>query len=171
MTLKLKSAPAAPDTHDCERQEYLTTVGSGRLNPEEVLALSGTKAVVLVAVAIVPKITRTGFLEERGDWIQGFWAAALDAMPSLQGCRVSWDSMLFVAETTDLSAVQEQFRLILCSLREPNLQSRCSLSLAVGTAEEKWLLYDEMSHDLTAGGVGFHSRFRNGLIDGSDWTD
>jgi hypothetical protein len=171
MTPKSKSALAVPEPHE-RREEYLTTVGSQCLNPEAVLAVAGTRPVTLVAVAIVPKGTHTGLLEERGDWIHRLWAAALDSMPLVQGCRMSWDSVFFMAETSDLIAVQEQFRRLLSSLRVSGLQSRCILSRAAGSPEDKGrLLYNEMSHDLTAVGLGFRSRFTHKMIDGSDWTD
>lgn len=166
MILKSKSVQESIGT------DNLSTVAqSERFNPYQALEQFEEKPVVLVAVAIEPKGSRTGRLEERGAWIQALWSAVRAQQPRLHGCRLGWDSVFFIGDTTAIDDVQEKFRQTLQSLRDPALESRCILSLAEGTALERGQMLDEMQHDLTAPDVGGYVRFKHRLLDGTYWTD
>ena len=166
MTLELKSGPA-PKT---SKTEYLSTMATGKLNPEEVLAQFGSRPVILAAIQVTPRIGSTGQREERGAWIHKIWSAALTAMPDLQGCRMGWDSVFFVTDDTDLENIKQPFRQAHCSVRDPGLKSWCIVSEALGSPDEKGrLLYHDMQHDLTASRE--ICRFPHRLIDGMDEQD
>lgn len=166
MTLELKSGPV-PKTTD---PNYLSTIPTGRCNPEEVLAQFGSDPVILVIIESLPRGAHTGRLEERGAWIHQAWVASLAQMPDLQGCRLGWDTVFFVTDSRTFKEVKKQFQQILQDLRRPELENRCILSEADGTWQKKGRDFlNEMQHDLTAGGVGFKSRFAHQLRDGAAW--
>lgn len=164
MTPNLKSAPEVAET------DFLSTIPSERaFNPWDVLGQFDSQPVVLVAIAIEPRGTRTGRLEERGAWLQELWYKTLTQMPTLHGSRLGWDTVFFIVDTPDVEKTQALFQPLLASLRDLELESRCILALTEGGPPERGQLLCEMQHDLTATDVGGYARFPHRLRDGISW--
>ena len=148
--------------------DYLSTTSAA--DPLTVLDKFGSEQIVMITLAVEPRHTRTGHLEKKGQWIKSVWQLVLSAMPEIQGCRLSWNTLFFIAASRELESVGEQFQGILKSVYDSDLVSFCVLSEAEGAPNVKLMQLDRMLGEIsTARNFGSDAGFQYRLLDGADW--
>jgi hypothetical protein len=150
-------------------EDHLSTVGAP--DPLKVLKKFEGETVAIIVVAVEPRHSLTGQLEEKGRWIKALWSLALRRVPEVEGCRLSWNTLFFAAANQEIKIVVERFREMLSLLSEPGLESLCVISEAEGTAADKLARLDAMLDEISSKrNFGSDLNFQYRLLDGSMWT-
>ena len=155
--------------------EHLSTFGGSDLR--QVLDPFGSVPVVLCQVAIWTRQTMTGKPEEKGVWVHRYWDAVRQAIPEAEGCRLGWNTALFVVSNEDTAQTVQRFGEVLQSCRDAKLVSFCVLCEVPGEPMHKIDVADVLGHETSSlQDFGANWEYRpNGyrfyhLLDGKPYT-
>ena len=144
--------------------DFLTTQKEWGL--EDLLSQVGSGIGISVMVVIEPRHSKTGLLEERGQWIQQCWRKVLARLPNIYGTRLLWSELLFIYPGNDIDYLERQFAEILAECRSEHLKNLCILSAVSGDAKEKLQAIERMENGFKAWNFGDIALYRHCLLDG-----
>ena len=109
-----------------------------------------TVSLLLITLAIYPRNAETGMLEEKGEWIRQVWSYILEISDEIQGCRLLWSQLFFVADAVNQYQITSEIKVILERMKNSDLQSLCVIGKVQGTSEGQVKLLDEMLHKISS---------------------
>lgn len=136
-------------------------------NIKNLLASLCSKKILLAIIAVNPRRSHTGMLDEQNVWIKRFWTQVLTNFEGVVGCRILWNTVFFAFDLSKYENIESRLETILSQLREPELKSTCILCMS-GDDEKKMLsdldkIQEETSSDRNLGKYSYvHARIVDG---------
>lgn len=110
-------------------------------------------------------------LDEQNIWIKNVWHKVLEAFPQVIGCRVLWDTLLFVLDAQKYIDPESKFEKILTDIYAKDMKSICVSRVTDGAYQKIMMGFDEMqgetSSELNFGEV---ASIRVRIVDGRRLT-
>ena len=144
---------------------HLTTGASSR--PNDLLRDIPLREWVLILVSVKPRHQRTGMLNEQDVWIKRLWNNVLEAFPDVVGCRVFWNTLLFVLDAQKHIEPESVFEQILGNLYTENMKSVFVSQVTEGACQEILMDFDAMQQETSSDlDLGKLTNIRARIVDG-----
>lgn len=145
--------------------DHLTTGASS--HPNDLLRDIPYRELVLILVSVKPRHQRTGMLNEQDAWIKSLWNNVLIAFPDVIGCRVLWNTLLFVFDARKYIEPETVFERILTNLHTKDMKSVLVSRITDNIYHKILMDFDEMQQETSSDlDLGRLTNIRARIVDG-----
>lgn len=166
-TMRRTLAPTLPEMNPTT--DHLTTGTSS--SPVDLLKDVHFKVSVLIMVSVKPRHQLTGMLAEQNAWINNVWNEVLEAFPQVIGCRVLWNTLLFVLDAQKYIEPESVFEKILADTYAEDMKSICVSRITEGDFNHILKGFDVMQQETSSElDFGKVANIRVRIVDGQRVT-